>query len=232
MSVSFSHFSRPFSESSFARSISLFPDATYSFPLLRGSRLVLYGGAGKFCWRFCGLKRWILKRLNIQQRNRKHVPTNEFKSIRNQDKDQSENRSINLANDEQFSEAASTISLPNDSAKEQTKATSQPKKSSLPSSQTGNSKKPGTSLESPSSNLSVADHHRGPSLCISVIGATGELARKKIFPALFALYYSGFLLENVGIFCYSRKNLTDEDLRSRIASTLSSILNPCIIKIP
>lgn len=34
-----------------------------------------------------------------------------------------------------------------------------------------------------------------PSLCIAVIGATGELARTKIFPALFALYYSGFLPE-------------------------------------
>jgi hypothetical protein len=32
-----------------------------------------------------------------------------------------------------------------------------------------------------------------PSLSISVIGATGELVRSKVFPALFALYYSGFL---------------------------------------
>lgn len=32
-----------------------------------------------------------------------------------------------------------------------------------------------------------------PSLCIAVIGATGELARSKVFPALFALFYSGFL---------------------------------------
>lgn len=43
------------------------------------------------------------------------------------------------------------------------------------------------------------DGGRGPSLCIAVIGATGELARRKIFPALFALYYSGFLPE-VGLF--------------------------------
>jgi glucose-6-phosphate 1-dehydrogenase len=34
---------------------------------------------------------------------------------------------------------------------------------------------------------------REPSLSISVIGATGELVRSKVFPALFALYYSGFL---------------------------------------
>ncbi|KAH9734056.1 Inactive glucose-6-phosphate 1-dehydrogenase 4 [Citrus sinensis] len=63
---------------------------------------------------------------------------------------------------------------------------------------------------------------RAPSLCIAARGATGEQARRKILPALFALYYSGFLPEaNVGIVGYSRKNLTDEDLRSMIASTLS-----------
>lgn len=39
------------------------------------------------------------------------------------------------------------------------------------------------------------DVGKEPSLCIAVIGATGELARGKIFPALFALYYSGFLPE-------------------------------------
>lgn len=41
-----------------------------------------------------------------------------------------------------------------------------------------------------------------PTLCIAVIGATGELARGKIFPALFALYYSGFLPE-VGLRWFS-----------------------------
>ncbi|KAJ6995790.1 hypothetical protein NC653_012607 [Populus alba x Populus x berolinensis] len=62
---------------------------------------------------------------------------------------------------------------------------------------------------------------RGPSLCIVVIGATGELAKGGIFQALFALYYNGFLSEDAGIFGYSRKNLTVEDLRSIIASTLT-----------
>lgn len=56
------------------------------------------------------------------------------------------------------------------------------------------------SMESPpllQRGLSVTpmDVSRKPSLCIAVIGATGELARRKIFPALFALYYSGFLPE-------------------------------------
>uniref|UniRef100_A0A453I7R8 Glucose-6-phosphate dehydrogenase NAD-binding domain-containing protein n=1 Tax=Aegilops tauschii subsp. strangulata TaxID=200361 RepID=A0A453I7R8_AEGTS len=60
-----------------------------------------------------------------------------------------------------------------------------------------------------------------PSLCIAVIGATGELARSKVFPALFALYYSGFLPQNVAIFGYSRKTLADEDLRSMIEANLT-----------
>ncbi|KAG8063594.1 hypothetical protein GUJ93_ZPchr0003g18392 [Zizania palustris] len=59
------------------------------------------------------------------------------------------------------------------------------------------------------------------SLSIAVIGATGELARNKVFPALFALYYSGFLPRDVGIFGYSRKTLTDECLRSMIEANLT-----------
>ncbi|XP_019187836.1 PREDICTED: glucose-6-phosphate 1-dehydrogenase 4, chloroplastic isoform X2 [Ipomoea nil] len=62
---------------------------------------------------------------------------------------------------------------------------------------------------------------RSPAISIAVIGATGELARRKIFPALFALYYSGQLPENFAIFGYSRKELTDEDLRAIIATTLT-----------
>lgn len=48
----------------------------------------------------------MLKRLNRRQ----HVPANDLKRIRNQDKDQPENPS---RSDEQISEAASTIPLSN-----------------------------------------------------------------------------------------------------------------------
>ncbi|XP_078443809.1 glucose-6-phosphate dehydrogenase 4 isoform X2 [Wolffia australiana] len=70
---------------------------------------------------------------------------------------------------------------------------------------------------------------RTPSLCIAVIGATGELARNKVFPALFALYYGGFLPQNVGIFGYSRKSLTDEDLRTLILPTLTCRVEHCSV---
>ncbi|XP_059652239.1 inactive glucose-6-phosphate 1-dehydrogenase 4, chloroplastic isoform X2 [Cornus florida] len=103
---------------------------------------------------------------------------------------------------------------------------SQTELSSVPNSKPGISTRGVTAMEFPPSPQTHSFNNddkggRPPSLCIAVIGATGELARSKIFPALFALYYSGFLPENVGIFGYSRKNLKDEDLRSMIASTLT-----------
>src|ERR1044072_3339460 len=42
-----------------------------------------------------------------------------------------------------------------------------------------------SSLLQTSSLTSAVDVGGAPSLCIAVIGATGELARRKIFPALF-----------------------------------------------
>ncbi|CAH9074476.1 unnamed protein product [Cuscuta europaea] len=62
---------------------------------------------------------------------------------------------------------------------------------------------------------------RSPAISIVVIGATGVLAMRKIFPALFALYDSGQLPKNFAIFGYSRKDITDEGLREMIATTLT-----------
>lgn len=164
-------------------------------------RLVLHGSAGNFCRRICGLKLCILESLNLRHQNRRCRPTSEFNSFKNQHKDQSADHfGTNSSNEGQASGGTSAINLSNEVA---------------------------TSMESPSSLLQAhsskfsVQSDGAPSLCIAVIGATGELARKKIFPALFALFYSGFLPENVGIFGYSRKDLTDEGLRSIIAATLT-----------
>ncbi|XLT10271.1 hypothetical protein HN51_056064, partial [Arachis hypogaea] len=48
-------------------------------------------------------------------------------------------------------------------------------------------------FSSPSYSSSIPLFPGGPSVCSAVIGATGELTRGKIFAAIFALYYSGFL---------------------------------------
>ncbi|CAN4084516.1 unnamed protein product [Withania somnifera] len=56
---------------------------------------------------------------------------------------------------------------------------------------------------------------------ITVIGASGDLAKKKIFPALFALFYEDCLPENFIVFGYSRTKLSDEELRNMISTTLT-----------
>lgn len=44
-------------------------------------------------------------------------------------------------------------------------------------------------------SVPAASEKVGSTLSITVVGASGDLAKKKIFPALFALYYEDFLPE-------------------------------------
>ncbi|TYG73357.1 hypothetical protein ES288_D04G094900v1 [Gossypium darwinii] len=58
-------------------------------------------------------------------------------------------------------------------------------------------------------------------LSIIVLGASGDLAKKKTFPALFHLYCQGFLPPNeVHIFGYARTKISDDELRNRIRGYL------------
>ncbi|KAF5186904.1 Glucose-6-phosphate 1-dehydrogenase [Thalictrum thalictroides] len=59
-------------------------------------------------------------------------------------------------------------------------------------------------------------------LSIIVLGASGDLAKKKTFPALYNLYRQGFLQSNeVHIFGYARTKISDDELRNRIRGYLS-----------
>lgn len=58
-------------------------------------------------------------------------------------------------------------------------------------------------------------------LSITIVGASGDLAKKKIFPALFALYYEDCLPENFMVFGYARTKMTDDELRNMISRTLT-----------
>ncbi|KAG9443491.1 hypothetical protein H6P81_014831 [Aristolochia fimbriata] len=60
-----------------------------------------------------------------------------------------------------------------------------------------------------------------PTISITVVGASGDLAKKKIFPALFALFYEDWLPQHFTIFGYARSKLTDEELRNMISQTLT-----------
>ncbi|KAI3970320.1 hypothetical protein MKX01_023967 [Papaver californicum] len=58
-------------------------------------------------------------------------------------------------------------------------------------------------------------------LSIIVLGASGDLAKKKTFPALYNLYRQGFLQPNeVHIFGYARSKMSDDELRVRIREYL------------
>lgn len=56
---------------------------------------------------------------------------------------------------------------------------------------------------------------------ITVVGASGDLAKKKIFPALFALFYEDCLPKHFTVFGYARSKMTDEELRNMVSKTLT-----------
>ncbi|OEL34822.1 Glucose-6-phosphate 1-dehydrogenase, chloroplastic [Dichanthelium oligosanthes] len=61
----------------------------------------------------------------------------------------------------------------------------------------------------------------GSTVSITVVGASGDLAKKKIFPALFALFYEDCLPEHFTVFGYARSKMSDEELRNMISMTLT-----------
>lgn len=58
-------------------------------------------------------------------------------------------------------------------------------------------------------------------LSIVVVGASGDLARKKLFPALFALYCQGLLPPSFTVFGFARTAFTDAEFRAKISENLA-----------
>jgi len=58
-------------------------------------------------------------------------------------------------------------------------------------------------------------------ISIIIIGASGDLAVRKIFPALFALYCQGHLPAEFTIFGFARTSMTHEEFRNRISEHLT-----------
>ena len=58
-------------------------------------------------------------------------------------------------------------------------------------------------------------------LSIVVVGASGDLARKKIFPALFSLYCQKCLPERFAVFGFARSSYSDAEFRDRIMEHLT-----------
>lgn len=73
----------------------------------------------------------------------------------------------------------------------------------------------------PSGAGGLAPEQGGNTVSITVVGASGDLAKKKIFPALFALFYEDWLPEHFTVFGYARSKMSDEELRNMISMTLT-----------
>ena len=61
----------------------------------------------------------------------------------------------------------------------------------------------------------------GRKLNIVVVGASGDLARRKIFPALFALYCQGHLADNFDIYGFARSKMDNKTFRDTITEYLT-----------
>lgn len=68
----------------------------------------------------------------------------------------------------------------------------------------------------------LACQFRNEALTVFVIGASGDLAKKKTYPSLFDLYVAGYLPEHVVIVGYARSNKTDEEFRQGLDSWIKA----------
>jgi len=69
---------------------------------------------------------------------------------------------------------------------------------------------------------SSAEHDH---MTFCVFGASGDLAKKKIYPSLLALYYEGRLPKSFTVFGYARSKMTSEEFRERIRQSLGCRLD-------
>ena len=63
------------------------------------------------------------------------------------------------------------------------------------------------------------------SYTVVVVGASGDLAKKKTYPALFALYSNSLLPENTLIYGYARSELSDEKFRESITPRYEQVVD-------
>jgi glucose-6-phosphate 1-dehydrogenase len=59
------------------------------------------------------------------------------------------------------------------------------------------------------------------SLTLVIVGASGDLAQRKIIPALFALFCQGLLPRDFSVIGFARRDMTAEEFRRRVAQNLT-----------
>mmetsp|Transcript_37637 Transcript_37637/g.76103 ORF Transcript_37637/g.76103 Transcript_37637/m.76103 type:complete len:237 (+) Transcript_37637:68-778(+) len=74
------------------------------------------------------------------------------------------------------------------------------------------------------SNIKISNEaYMAASLSVVVVGASGDLAKKKTYPALFDLFSHGHLPMDVTIIGVARSALTDESLRGQLRTYLEKL---------
>ena len=58
---------------------------------------------------------------------------------------------------------------------------------------------------------------------ITLFGATGDLAKRKLYTALFKLYQKGYLADHFALLGTSRRPLTDEEFQQIVRESISNI---------
>ncbi len=62
-----------------------------------------------------------------------------------------------------------------------------------------------------------------PKSIIVIFGATGDLAKRKLFPSIFRLYRSGKLSEDFAVVGVARRPLSNEDFRENVKSSINNL---------
>lgn len=75
---------------------------------------------------------------------------------------------------------------------------------------------PSSLARSPTSEMLDSLDYMFDNLSIVVVGASGDLAKKKTYPSLLDLYSHGYLPEHMVVVGYARSAKTDEDLRAQL----------------
>lgn len=68
--------------------------------------------------------------------------------------------------------------------------------------------------------MANANHHSQEPLTVVIMGASGDLARTKISPALYALYCQGYLPERLRVVGYARSEFSDDAFRLKLVEHL------------
>lgn len=65
-----------------------------------------------------------------------------------------------------------------------------------------------------------------PKVVIVIFGATGDLAKRKLFPSIYRLYQSGKISKNFAVVGLARRPWTDEVLRENVTNSIHEAISP------